>query len=113
MGVSNWNNIKPIIEAFFSNEFRSTKWFDYSQMSMLYVLYQIALQSHQPNAELLDTYTREASDWTVLGPRALATALLYLMGKLGLLVDSNHRYAINIGKILIEGLVGIAVGLAY
>ena len=65
MGVSNWNNIKPIIEAFFSNEFRSTKWFDYSQMSMLYVLYQIALQSHQPNAELLDTYTREASDWTL------------------------------------------------
>ena len=65
MGVSNWSNIRPIINAFFSPDFRSTKWFDYSQMSMLYVLYQIALQSHKPNAELLDVYSREATDWTL------------------------------------------------
>lgn len=65
MGVCNWNNYKPIATAFFSDDFRSSKWFDYSQMSMLYVLYQIALQSHKPNAELLDIYTREAADWTL------------------------------------------------
>lgn len=64
MGVSNWSNFKPIATAFFSDDFRSSRWFDYSQMSMLYVLYQIALQSHKPNAELLDIYTQEAADWT-------------------------------------------------
>lgn len=65
MGASNWKNVVPVARAFFTDEFRSTTWFDYSQMSILYVLYQIACQTRTTNHELLELYTREAVDWTV------------------------------------------------
>lgn len=64
MGVADWQNVEPIVKAFFTEEFRNSRMFDYTQMSMLYSLYQIAVKSKTPNAELLDIYTREAVDWT-------------------------------------------------
>jgi len=64
MGVSGWHNIEPIAEAFFSDDFRQTEWYDYCQMSMLYVLYQTALHSAEPPRHLLDIFTREAAGWT-------------------------------------------------
>lgn len=64
MGVSRWQNIAPIAEAFFTDEFRQTQWFDYCQMSMLYVLYQVAYNSTEQNLHLLEIYSKEAVDWT-------------------------------------------------
>lgn len=64
MGVSRWDNIAPVIEEFFSNKYRNNEWFDYSQMSMLYVLYQVAVHSKDFNSRLLEIYTRESEDWS-------------------------------------------------
>lgn len=64
MGTSRWENVAPIVETFFTDEFRQAPWFDYCQMSMLYVLYQIAFNSPEQNNRLLEIYGREAVDWT-------------------------------------------------
>lgn len=64
MGTSRWENVAPIVETFFTDEFRQAPWFDYCQMSMLYVLYQIAYNSPEQNNRLLEIYGREAVDWT-------------------------------------------------
>lgn len=64
MGTSRWKNIAPIVETFFTDEFRQAPWFDYCQMSLLYVLYQVAYYTQEYNKQLLDTYGKEAVDWT-------------------------------------------------
>jgi hypothetical protein len=64
MGTSRWENIAPIVETFFTNEFRQAPWFDYCQMSMLYILYQVAYYTPEMNHRLLDIYAAEAADWT-------------------------------------------------
>lgn len=64
MGVSAWENIAPVMRGFFSDEYRRTPWFDYSQMSLLYVLYQVAVNSPSENGELTHLFGRECVDWT-------------------------------------------------
>lgn len=64
MGTSRWQNIAPIVETFFTDEFRQAPWFDYCQMSMLYILYQVALYTPELNNQLLDIYATESADWT-------------------------------------------------
>ena len=64
MGVCDWENVAPVVRSFFSDDFRKVRMFDYSQMSMLYTLYQIAVKSKGENRELLEIYAREAVDWT-------------------------------------------------
>lgn len=64
MGTSRWQNIAPIVETFFSDEFRQAPWFDYCQMSMLYILYQVALYTPEQNDQLLGIYAAESADWT-------------------------------------------------
>lgn len=64
MGTSRWENIRPVVLKVFSDEYRATEYFDYSQMSLLYVLYQIAVYSPEENAELIDIYGRESEEWT-------------------------------------------------
>lgn len=65
MGVCKWQNIKPCVEKFFTDEYRQSEWFDYSQMSMLYVLFQIALYTKEDLQELTKIYTRESKLWTL------------------------------------------------
>jgi len=65
MGAGKWQNISEIANSFFSDEFRSTQWFDYCQMSMLYVLYQLAHNSPENvDDNLLQVFARESADWT-------------------------------------------------
>ncbi len=64
MGTSDWQNIRPVVHRVFSDEYRATEYFDYSQMSLLYVLYQVAVYSPAENAELLEIYGRESEEWT-------------------------------------------------
>lgn len=64
MGATDWNNISPIVTKFFTPEFRKNEWFDYSQMSMLYVLYQVGVHSANDIDQLLEIYTQECEDWT-------------------------------------------------
>lgn len=64
MGACRWQNIKPCIDAFFTDESRKTRWFDYSQMSILYVLFQVSIYSEEEIDELIEIYTRESEIWT-------------------------------------------------
>ena len=64
MGTSRWQNIAPIVERFFTDEFRQAPWFDYCQMSMLYILYQVGYYTPETNERLLEIYAAEAADWT-------------------------------------------------
>lgn len=64
MGVSDWNNIAPVVQAALSEEYRQTPWFDYSQMSLLYVLYQVGVYSAAENSALTELFGRECVDWT-------------------------------------------------
>lgn len=65
VGVRNWERFRPTIHYLFSDEYRekASEWYDYSQMSLLYVLYQIGIygESHH---EVLELYSRNAEDWT-------------------------------------------------
>lgn len=63
-GIADWENIAPVVRRFFGGEYRDGEWFDYSQMSMLYVLYQVQKKSASYNPELMEIYSREAADWT-------------------------------------------------
>lgn len=65
MGATKWENVRPCIEGFFTEDFRKTEWFDYSQMSMLYVLFQISLYTKEEIPELIKIYTQEAKIWTL------------------------------------------------
>lgn len=64
LGTSKWQNIAWIVDTFFTPEFRQAPWFDYCQMSMLYVLYQVAYNTPEQNDVLLRIYGDEAVDWT-------------------------------------------------
>ena len=63
MGVADWQNVRPVVTKVF-DEYRQTEWFDYTQMSLLYSLYQISVYGPM-NRELIDMYAREAEDWTL------------------------------------------------
>lgn len=63
-GIADWENIAPVVRRFFTDGYRGSEWFDYSQMSMLYVLYQVQKKSAAYNPELMEIYSREAADWT-------------------------------------------------
>ncbi len=63
-GINNWDNIAAIVRRFFTDEYRQNTWFDYSQMSMLYVLYQLHKKADAYIPELVEIYTRESVDWT-------------------------------------------------
>ena len=64
MGLCDWNYLKPIITAFFSQDYQNNEWYDYSQMSMLYVLFQVAIQSQVENDEILEIFEAKSAEWT-------------------------------------------------
>ncbi|MFI3281849.1 MAG: hypothetical protein R3Y44_07775 [Rikenellaceae bacterium] len=64
-GICSWEKIRNIVIEFFSDEYRQSEWFDYSQMSMIYVLFQVATHSKSPNKELFEIIYRECEDWTL------------------------------------------------
>lgn len=64
MGARRWENVRELYaERLFAVSHRS-EWCDYSQMSLLYSLFQIGLHLDF-NRELLDIYAHEAEDWTL------------------------------------------------
>ena len=64
VGSTDIDALWPVVNAFFSDEFRGSKWFDYSQMSMLYILYQLEVNSPSAIDEIQRIYARESMDWT-------------------------------------------------
>ena len=64
VGVAGWEYVEPIVREFFTERYRQTPWFSYSQMSMLYVLLQIEIHADHANTALLRIYEQECRDWT-------------------------------------------------
>lgn len=65
MGISSWDNVSPLMSRFFSDDLRENEWFCYSQMSMLYVLSQIQINTEVYNDDITKIYEKESEDWTL------------------------------------------------
>ena len=65
MGICGYKFIRPVINTFFAGGYRNNEWFDYSQMSMLYILFQVSIYNEAAQAEILELYGRESKDWTL------------------------------------------------
>lgn len=63
VGSCDWKLLRQAILRMLSAEYRQTEWFDYSQMSLMYVLYQTSIHGGL-NREIIDLYTEQAEDWT-------------------------------------------------
>lgn len=65
VGKSDFEWLFPILRHLFSKEFREeAAFYDYSQMSLLYSLYQIGLHN-EFNRELIEVYSQQAVEWTL------------------------------------------------
>jgi len=64
-GVTDYENVRPIMEALRGGSNRETEWFDYSQMSFIYVLYQLGLKMPQLPRDVEEMLTEWCVDWTL------------------------------------------------
>lgn len=64
-GVADYSNVQPIIQALRAGSNRHSEWFDYSQMSFIYVLYQLGLKMEVLPDEVSDMLEEWCVDWTL------------------------------------------------
>ena len=64
-GVADYTNVQPILKALREGSNRGTEWYDYSQMSFIYVLYQLGLKMPELPQEVEDMLTEWCVDWTL------------------------------------------------
>lgn len=65
MSVAEMPSIERLMARFRTGILASTQWFDYSQMSLIYVLYQIGLKNDNPPQWVLDMLGEWCVDWTM------------------------------------------------
>jgi hypothetical protein len=63
-GYNNWSSIRPVITEILS-KYSDNMYFDYSQMSILYILSKIIERSPEPESEIIELFNRNCVDWTV------------------------------------------------
>jgi len=64
MGTCDWEYVRPLMDALFTDEYRQNEWNDYTQMSLLYILFQVSVHNPKANEEIISLYGRESEDWT-------------------------------------------------
>ncbi len=64
MGTGCWDNVWSLYNEHLFNVCHSSKWRDYSQMSLLYNLFHTGINI-ELKPELIELYAREAEDWTL------------------------------------------------
>lgn len=64
-GMADYRNVQPIVQALRGGSNRNTEWFDYSQMSFIYVLYQLGLKMPELPSEVEEMLTEWCVDWTL------------------------------------------------
>lgn len=65
VGANNLDNVWELYRDHLFEVSRQSEWNDYSQMSLLYSLFQIGINIADYRPELLELYTREVEDWTL------------------------------------------------
>lgn len=63
-GICSWDSIEPLLKKLDSDEMKLTKWWDYSQMSLIYVLYQLGLKMDNVPDMVYEMLGRWCVDWT-------------------------------------------------
>ena len=64
-GVADYANVQPIVHALHEGYNRDSEWFDYSQMSFIYVLYHLGLKMDELPEEVEQMLTEWCVDWTL------------------------------------------------
>ena len=64
-GTADYANVQPIVQALREGYNRDTEWFDYSQMSFIYVLYQLGLKMDILPKEVEEMLTEWCVEWTL------------------------------------------------
>lgn len=64
-GMADYENVAPIVRALRGGSNRDTEWFDYSQMSFIYVLYQLGLKMPELPQEVEEMLSEWCVDWTL------------------------------------------------
>lgn len=65
IGLCSWEDLYPIMKAFREDEIRNTDWFDYSQMSLIYILYQLGLKMDEYPEYAMDMLSEWCEEWTL------------------------------------------------
>lgn len=64
-GVADYANVQPVVQALRGGSISDSPWFDYSQMSFIYVLYQLGLKMPELPQEVADMLEEWCIDWTL------------------------------------------------
>ena len=64
-GVADYANVQPVVQALRGGSISDSPWFDYSQMSFIYVLYQLGLKMPELPQEVSDMLEEWCIDWTL------------------------------------------------
>ena len=64
-GVADYANVQPVVQALRGGSIADSPWFDYSQMSFIYVLYQLGLKMPELPQEVSEMLEEWCIDWTL------------------------------------------------
>lgn len=65
IGLCSWEDIYPLLKAFRDGGIRGTEYYDYSQMSLIYVLYQLGLKMETFPEFAMDMLSEWCEEWTL------------------------------------------------
>jgi hypothetical protein len=65
MGICSWEDIYPLLKSFRDGSIRDTEYFDYSQMSLIYILYQLGLKMETLPEFAWDMLSEWCEEWTL------------------------------------------------
>lgn len=65
MGICSWDDVYPVLKNFREGGIDDTEWFDYSQMSLIYVLYQLGLKMDTFPEYAWEMLSQWCEDWTL------------------------------------------------
>ena len=65
MGICSWDDVYPLLKSFRDGSIRDTEYFDYSQMSLIYILYQLGLKMDTLPEFAWEMLSEWCEEWTL------------------------------------------------
>lgn len=65
MGLCSWEDVYPLLKSFRDGSIRDTEYFDYSQMSLIYILYQLGLKMETLPEFAWEMLSEWCEEWTL------------------------------------------------